>query len=344
MKKQLLFLTALLCSVAVSAKTLYLKAGTVDFTVDGAVVAIWTWGGSDADAWSVFQSTGTTGISSTIIAEGRTGGKIVRFPGGTTPDWNAAKWNETGDLTWDSSKDCMELIPNSDNSWNGLTGVIWTNYDGSDDTGNNNNDNGGGNTGEETTTGADGHTFWLIGYFDGQDKGDASDFNSTYDEYKFQNGKLAVQFTNNSGDGYSYACIKDNEGNWYMTKAWNETINTGNPCTLYWTGYQYAEPNKWRLPNAEQLYLIMTKCNFKDEIELKMADKATFDAFSPEEEPNGLETLPLEALNIQNGTITANGDLRIFTVTGQDVTAQNGYLNGLYIVTINGKAAKVLVR
>ena len=129
-----LIIAAMLCSFAVNAKTLYLKAGAVDFTADGALVAIWTWGGSSADAWSVFQATGTNGISSTTIAEGRTGGKIVRFASGTTtPAWSGVTiWNQTGDLTMDASKDCMELVANADDSWDGLTGVNWTNYDGSE--------------------------------------------------------------------------------------------------------------------------------------------------------------------------------------------------------------------
>ena len=49
-------------------------------------------------------------------------------------------------------------------------------------------------------------------------------------------------------------------------------------------------------------------------------------------------------LRIADGTIYAEGNLSIFTLTGQDVTAQNGNLSGLYIVTIDGKAQKVLVR
>ncbi len=133
MKRLFLFVVAILSVyAAINAKTLYLKAGDVDFTVDGAVVAIWTWGGSSADAWSKFVPTDNDGYSSTEIADGRTGGKIVRFPGGTTPAWEGTTiWNQTGDLVWDDTKDCMELIPNADNSWDGLTGVKWTTYDGS---------------------------------------------------------------------------------------------------------------------------------------------------------------------------------------------------------------------
>lgn len=46
-----------------------------------------------------------------------------------------------------------------------------------------------------------------------------------------------------------------------------------------------------------------------------------------------------------NGTIYTNGrDLRIYTLTGIEVTAQNGTLNGIYVVKTNGKIVKVSVR
>ncbi len=46
-----------------------------------------------------------------------------------------------------------------------------------------------------------------------------------------------------------------------------------------------------------------------------------------------------------NGTIYTNGrDLRIYTLTGLEVTAQNGTLNGIYVVKTNGKIVKVSVR
>lgn len=61
-------------------------------------------------------------------------------------------------------------------------------------------------------------------------------------------------------------------------------------------------------------------------------------------ESTAVENVEALSLQVENGTILSDGTLRIFTVTGQDVTAQNGNLQGLYIVTVNGTAAKVLVR
>ncbi|MBQ9705984.1 MAG: hypothetical protein IJV55_07365, partial [Paludibacteraceae bacterium] len=57
-----------------------------------------------------------------------------------------------------------------------------------------------------------------------------------------------------------------------------------------------------------------------------------------------LETLPVAAFRVEDGTVYANGEMRIYTVTGQDVTPMNGRLNGLYIVTVNGRAARVNIQ
>lgn len=45
-----------------------------------------------------------------------------------------------------------------------------------------------------------------------------------------------------------------------------------------------------------------------------------------------------------NGTIYGAENGRIYTITGMDVTEQNGRLNGVYVVKLNGKVQKVMVR
>ena len=187
-------------------------------------------------------------------------------------------------------------------------------------------------------------TYWLIGRFDGKDVGDGDDFNGIHDEYKFQNGKLKTRFANTSGAGFSYACVKDDEGNWYMTKIWDDQINTASSVTLYWTGFEYKEPNKWRLPNEQDLYIIMDKCDFKNEIRLRLVDKATFDAYSLENPADALDNISESIFSIENGKVITAGMLRIYTVTGQDVTAQNGTLKGLYVISVDGVSAKVLIK
>ncbi len=61
--------------------------------------------------------------------------------------------------------------------------------------------------------------------------------------------------------------------------------------------------------------------------------------------PTGLTENSACSVFAQDGTIYADGnDLRIYTLTGIEVTAQNGALNGIYVVKTNGKILKVSVR
>lgn len=303
MKKVFSILVALLSVCALNAKTLYLKAGTVDFMADGAVVAIWTWGGSDADAWSVFSATSTTGISSTTIAEGRTGGKIVRWPGGTTPNWEneSSAWNITGDLTWDGTKNCMELIPNGDGTWNGLTGVTWTDYE-------------GGTTPPTPGTGleesGEDHIFALIGSIGG-------DWNvqEQLDEYKFDaRGRWSGTLkTHPAKENISYVVIMDEEGNQYKTKGWQGENAT--KVTLYWAN-GFEDSNVWQLPAAQTIYLIMRKCTFKGSIEVEKVDQATYNAYTID-----WGTTPTPGTAIQNVSATLDINAPMFDILGRKVNA-----------------------
>ena len=46
----------------------------------------------------------------------------------------------------------------------------------------------------------------------------------------------------------------------------------------------------------------------------------------------------------ENGRIYCDGDFTVINIAGQDVTAQNGNLQGIFIVMVNGKAVKVNVK
>ena len=60
--------------------------------------------------------------------------------------------------------------------------------------------------------------------------------------------------------------------------------------------------------------------------------------------PVALAQPELIQLYANNGTIYANGDLQIFTLTGMNVTLQNGSLKGAYIVKVDGKTSKIMVQ
>ena len=58
-----------------------------------------------------------------------------------------------------------------------------------------------------------------------------------------------------------------------------------------------------------------------------------------------VENVTVANVYTEGGLVVAEGEFEIFTVTGQNVTAQNGNLaQGAYIVKFAGATAKVIVK
>lgn len=57
-----------------------------------------------------------------------------------------------------------------------------------------------------------------------------------------------------------------------------------------------------------------------------------------------LEQISAASVYANNGTIYADGNLEIFTLTGINVTSTNGNLKGAYIVKVDGKPSKIMVK
>ena len=68
----------------------------------------------------------------------------------------------------------------------------------------------------------------------------------------------------------------------------------------------------------------------------------TWSTYNPT--PVGVSETELMELYADNGTIYASGNLEIFTLTGLNVTSQNGNLKGAYIVKVDGKVSKIMVK
>lgn len=125
MKKVLLSMLALCMSVSMFGRTIYLNTTTVDYGANNAFLAIWTWGGTSSDAWSVFSAVqGEEKLFSAEIADDKTGGKIVRFASSVTePSWEASPWNQTGDLTIPSDANMITLT-----QWDNEKSGSWSTY------------------------------------------------------------------------------------------------------------------------------------------------------------------------------------------------------------------------
>ena len=65
----------------------------------------------------------------------------------------------------------------------------------------------------------------------------------------------------------------------------------------------------------------------------------------PEEVESDVDYVAIDALVVENGTISYNGEFQIFTITGQNVTAMNGSLvKGVYVVRTSKSLVKVFVK
>lgn len=68
----------------------------------------------------------------------------------------------------------------------------------------------------------------------------------------------------------------------------------------------------------------------------------TWSTYNPT--PVGVNQTELIDVYANNGTVYASGNLEIFTLTGLNVTSENGNLKGAYIVKVDGKVSKIMVK
>ena len=253
MKKIFTLFAAVVCGLAMNAKTLYLQPND-DWKKDGARFAIYAFG--NGDAWYDMTSASEGYYQATVDDKYPTV-IFCRMNGSVSDnDW-LNKWNQTQDMTIESDKNLCVI-----NGWDNAGS--WSVY------------NGGGETPSEEgleESGED-HDFALMGSIGG-------DWNiqEQLPEYMFDaRGRWSgVLASHPDKQNISYVVIIDEEGNQYKTKGWAGENATS--VTLYWAN-GFADSNVWQLPAGETIYLIMRKCTFKGSIELERVDQATYDAYS----------------------------------------------------------------
>ena len=73
------------------------------------------------------------------------------------------------------------------------------------------------------------------------------------------------------------------------------------------------------------------------------ASKNWYLSFTPDS-ATALDKISTASIYALNGTIYAAGNLEIFTLTGINITSKNGNLKGAYIVKVDGKVSKIMVK
>jgi hypothetical protein len=268
-----MFFAALVCGLALNAKTIYLNPGT--WNSDEPAYFAHSWTGTNTNEKDLKMNPLSDGIYSVDVPDGNDKIIFVRMPKGSEKlEWEK-KWNQTGDLDIPSDKNQYNITGwgDKDGNWSVYSGGNGGNGGGGNEGGNQGGGNeGGGNELEES---GEDHEFAFIGSIGG-------DWNVTEmkDEYKFDNrGRLTGTLSANpsSGKKAAFVVIMDEEGNQYKTKGWQGEAAT--KVTLYWAN-GFSDSNVWQLPSDETLYIIMRKCTFKGTIDVEKVDKATYEAYT----------------------------------------------------------------
>ena len=124
----------------------------------------------------------------------------------------------------------------------------------------------------------------------------------------------------------------------------------GGATNAYRTAPAYAEPNPFN-ESAIDLYVYAGENGFArytfsaDGKEIKQDQDVEDGELEDKPTPTDVENVEVVNVYTEAGLVVAEGEFEIFTVTGQNVTTQNGNLaKGAYIVKVAGATAKVIVK
>ncbi len=184
-----------------------------------------------------------------------------------------------------------------------------------------------------TSTDCDGSTpdpkpsttdYYLVGYINGADYGFGDDYKNLGD-YKFVDGKLKATFNEPS-----YVCVKTGDNaKWYLSEVYvapaesaTATLKIGSETVFEKVG----------VPGNVEITFTLVE-NGDGTLTLSYTTVST-----------ALDNPEMVNIYATNGRIENIGTGRIYTVSGLDVTDQNGSLQGIYIVKLDGKAHKIAVK
>ena len=166
--------------------------------------------------------------------------------------------------------------------------------------------------------------YYLVGTINGANYGYDEDY-ANIGEYKFVGGKLTATFTEQS---YVFVKTGDNN-NWYMSETYVDAAESAT-ATLKTAGETVGE--KLGVPGNVEVHFTLTE-NGDGTLTLAYTTGAT-----------ALQAVTVANIYANNGRIYGAEGMRIYTVSGMDVTDQNGQLNGIYIVKAQTGVYKIAVK
>lgn len=104
-----------------------------------------------------------------------------------------------------------------------------------------------------------------------------------------------------------------------------------------------SNKKRWKLDKVLPIFCTFTD---RDPNNKEMDLPTNFEYVMEEKLPTGVQMATADELNLfsTDGAVFGHEGLRIYDLTGRDVTHLNGHLQGVYVVVAGGKAAKMAVK
>lgn len=217
MKKIFTLFAAILCGLALNAKTIYLNTGGSElWEKDGANhFAVWHWQGTGEGVWTGWMTQVAGNVWSVEIADASDMVIFCRFNNAASePAWGTDMWNQTPDLTLPTDKDCFTITSWSNGEWSVYEGGTVT------------------PPGPQPGGAKD---YLLKGWCNGKD------IETPTAEELFEDGTLTYEFTGDATfhKGYFFILVCEPGqviGEQYMTKGVDDP--SGTHTTLYKDGFE----------------------------------------------------------------------------------------------------------
>ena len=300
------------------ANTTYLKVNA-NWAQANARFAAYLWN-DKGNTWVSATKTADN-VYAVAVPDGYTNIIFTRMNPATTENNWSDVWNQTADLKVELGK----VYVMAEGAWDKGNGE-WKNFDQPATTAPATEPATEATTAVATTqTSAPGMNYYLAGYINGADYGIESDA-ANLGDYKFENGKLTVTFTEDS-----YVLVKNSNNTFYQTKGF---VKEGTSTTLYNASTLGASADKFMVPAGTVTFTLVD--NGDDTFTLSYSNGSDTTTVAPTTEAP--TTAPANTTYLQVNANWAQANARfaayLWNDNGNTWVSATKYADGVYAVAV----------
>ena len=309
------------------ANTTYLQVNK-NWAESNARFAAYLWN-DNGNTWVSATKT-SDNVYAVTVPDGYTNVIFTRMNPATTENNWSDVWNQTADLKVELGK----VYVMAEGAWDKGNGE-WKNFDQPATTAPATEPATEATTAVATTqTSAPGMNYYLAGYINGADYGIESDA-ANLGDYKFENGKLTVTFTEDS-----YVLVKNSNNTFYQTKGF---VKEGTSTTLYNASTLGASADKFMVPAGTVTFTLVD--NGDDTFTLSYSNGSDTTTAAPATEATTVApttetptTAPANTTYLQVNANWAQANARfaayLWNDNGNTWVSATKYADGVYAVAV----------